>query len=62
MKDLLRYLDSLSKLDYASYIVTIAKIAPNQIGALIRFRSFFCPRVRFISVDLPCGLHLMPLS
>lgn len=40
MKDLLRYLDSLSKLDYASYIVTIAKIAPKQIGALIHFQKF----------------------
>ena len=34
-----------SKLDWGSYIVSIAKTASRKIGALIRFKKFLSPEV-----------------
>ena len=34
-----------SKLDWGSYIITIAKIASKKIGALIRSAKFLSPEV-----------------
>ena len=42
-----------SKLDLGSYIVSIAKIASNKIGALIRSMKFLSPKVAVYHLDLP---------
>ena len=42
-----------SKLDWGSYIISIAKTASNKIGALIRSISFFLLRLLCVSVNLP---------
>ena len=34
-----------SKLDWSSYIISIAKTAPKKIGALIRSMKFLSPQV-----------------
>ena len=44
-----------SKLDWASYIVSIAKTAPKKIGALIFSVKFFPLSMFSIFVNLPCG-------
>ena len=46
-----------SKLDWASYIVSIAKTASKKIGALIRFMKFLSPEVAlylYKSTMWPC--------
>ena len=44
-----------SKLDWGSYIISIAKTASNKIGALIRSMKFLSPEVALycISINLP---------
>ena len=42
-----------SKLDWGSYIISIAKTAPKKIGALIHFMKFLSPEVALISINLP---------
>ena len=42
-----------SKLDWGSYIISIAKTASKKIGALIRSMSFFLLRLLCISINLP---------
>ena len=42
-----------SKLDWNSYIISIAKIASKKIGALIRSIKFLSPEVPLISANLP---------
>ena len=42
-----------SKLDWGSYIISIAETASKKIGALIRSRSFFLPRFLCIPTNLP---------
>ena len=44
-----------SKLDWGSYIVSIAKTASKKIGALIRSMKFFLLRLLCISISLPYG-------
>ena len=41
------------KLDWGSYIISIAKTASKKIGALIRSISFFLLRLLCISINLP---------
>ena len=41
------------KLDWGSYIVSIAKTASKKIGDLIRSMSFFLWRLLCISINLP---------
>ena len=46
-----------SKLDWGSYIISIAKTASKKIGALIRFMKFLSPEVAqylYISTIRPC--------
>ena len=46
-----------SKLDWGSYIISIAKTASKKIGALIRSMKFFSPEVAlylYISIIRPC--------
>ena len=46
-----------SKLDWGSYIISIAKTAPRKTGALIRSLFFsFLLKLLFISVNLLYGL------
>ena len=45
-----------SKLDWGSYIVSIAKTAFKKIGALFVLRSFFLLRLLCISINLPYSL------
>ena len=45
------------KLDWGSYIISIAKTVSKNIGALIRSMKFFCPEVSrylFKSAIRPC--------
>ena len=42
-----------SKLDWGSYIISIAKSASKKIGALVRSMKFLSPEVVLISVNLP---------
>ena len=42
-----------SKLDWGSYIISIAKTSSKKIGALIHSISFFLPRLLCISINLP---------
>ena len=42
-----------SKLDWGSYIISIAKTASKKIGALIRFMKFLSPRLLCVSINLP---------
>ena len=44
-----------SKLDWGSYIVSIAKTASKKIGALIRSMRFLSPEVALFSISLPYG-------
>ena len=44
-----------SKLDWGSYIVSIAKTTSKKIGVLIRSISFFLLRLLCISINLPYG-------
>ena len=44
-----------SKLDWGSYIVSIAKTAPKKIEDLILSMKFLLLRLLFISVNLPYG-------
>ena len=44
-----------SKLDWGSYIISIAKTASKKIGALICSRSFFLLRLLCIPINLPYG-------
>ena len=44
-----------SKLDWGSYIVSIAKTAFKKMGALIRSMKFLTPEVAYISINLPYG-------
>ena len=44
-----------SKLDWGSYIVSIAKTASKKIGALIRSMKFLSPRLLCISISQPYG-------
>ena len=46
-----------SKLDWGSYIISVAKTASKKIGALIRSMKFFSPEVAlyfYISIIRPC--------
>ena len=45
-----------SKLDWGSYIISIAKTASKKIGALICSMKFLSPEVALISIDLPISL------
>ena len=45
-----------SKLDWGSYIISIAKTASKKIGALIHSESFFLLRLLCISKTLPYAL------
>ena len=45
-----------SKLDWGSYIASIAKTVSKKIGALIRSMKFLSPEVVFISINLRNGL------
>ena len=47
---------SLLKLDWESYIVSIARIASKKIGALICSMKFFSLRLLCISINLPYNL------
>ena len=47
-----------SKLDWGSYIVSIAKTASKKIGALIRSMKFFLLRLLCISINLPYCCHV----
>ena len=55
------------KLDWGSYIISIAITASKKIGALIRSMKFCSPEVALISTNLPYGhagllvLHLLPV-
>ena len=42
-----------SKLDWGSYVISIAKTASKKIGALIRSMKFRSPEVACISINLP---------
>ena len=42
-----------SKLDWGSYIVSIAKTASKKIGTLIRSIKFLSPEFALISINLP---------
>ena len=42
-----------SKLDWGSYIISIAKSARKKIGVLIRSMKFLSPRSLYISINLP---------
>ena len=44
-----------SKLDWGSYIISIAKTVSQKIGDLIRSMRFLSPEVALISIDLPYG-------
>ena len=44
-----------SKLDWGSYIISIAKTASKKFGALIRSMKFLPPEVFCISINLPYG-------
>ena len=44
-----------SKLDWGSYIFSIAKTASKKIEALIRSMKFLSPEVARISINLPYG-------
>ena len=41
-----------SKLDWSSYIISIAKTVSRKIGALIRSIKFLSPRLLWISINL----------
>ena len=43
------------KLDWGSYIVSIAKTASKKIGAMIRFMKFHSPEVALYLLNLPYG-------
>ena len=43
-------------LDWGSYIVSIAKIGSEKIGAWIHSMKFFLPSLLFASTNLLCGL------
>ena len=45
----------LSKLDWGSYITSIAKIASNKIEALICSMKFFLLMLLYIFINLPYG-------
>ena len=42
-----------SKLDWGSYIVSIAKTTSKKVGALIRSIKFLSPEFALISINLP---------
>ena len=42
-----------SKLDWGSYIISIAKTASEKIGTLIRSMKFFSPEVALYLCNLP---------
>ena len=42
-----------SKLDWGSYVISIAKTASKKIGALILSMKFLSSEVFFISIKLP---------
>ena len=44
-----------SKLDWSSYIISIAKTVSKKFGALIRSMKFLSPRLLCISINLPYG-------
>ena len=44
-----------SKLDWGSYIISIAKTASTKIGALIRSVKFLSPEVALYLLNLPCA-------
>ena len=44
-----------SKLDWGSYIISIAKSASKKIEALIHSMKFLSPDLLFISINLPYG-------
>ena len=44
-----------SKLDWGSYIISVAKTASKNIGALICSMKFFLLRLLCISINLPYG-------
>ena len=45
-----------SKLDWGSYIVSIAKTASKKIGAVIHSVKFLSPEVAlYLYINLPCG-------
>ena len=46
-----------SKLDWSSYIVSIAKTASKKIEALIHSSSFFLLRLLCISINLPYNME-----
>ena len=53
-----------SKLDWGSYIVSIAKTASKKIGALIRSMKFLCPEVALYlckSTIRPCMKYCCPV-
>ena len=41
-----------SKLDWGSYIISIAKTASKKIGALIRSMKFFSPEVALLCISI----------
>ena len=43
-----------SKLDWSSYIISIAKTASKKIGSLIHSMKFLSPEVALISINLAC--------
>ena len=43
-----------SKLDWGSYIISIAKIASKKIGALIRSMKFLSPEVALLNLPYAC--------
>ena len=47
-----------SKLDWGSYIISIAKTASKKIGALIRSKKFLSPELLCVSINLP-HTHVM---
>ena len=47
-----------SKLNWGSYIISIAKTVSKKIGTLIRSIKFLSPGCLYISINLPYGLAL----
>ena len=51
-----------SKLDWGSYIISIAKTASKKIGALICSMNFFLVRLLCISINLPYAMYGILMS
>ena len=45
------------KMDWGSYIISIAGTVSKKIGALIRSMKFFSPKIALDLYNLPCGLE-----